>query len=594
MDYNQLKTDIAAVIRTNGNEEITGEVLQYILLLMVSALGKEFQFAGVGTVSTDVSDPDENMAWILRAGHYENFGTPFDVAENEFAVVTYDGTFSVTKVPVGRLTDSALTESGTNPVEGGVIYQEFAKLRAAGYLFAGLATRTSAPPQNLTEKIFYICVQGGTYANFNNLHVEQGLNVLMFNGSTWTAHIIFEILDDVDEASEGLVMSKGIKTALDGKVDKEVGMGLSQQSYTTEEKMKLSNLPTDLELAELFNAKQNVLTFDNAPTENSSNPVTSAGIHEAIKDFITRAVNDLVNYYTKSQTYNKTEVDALIAAIKQFKILAVQELPQASENTMGTLYLVPSEEPGTQNVKDEYITLSTSEGGSTTYYWEKIGSTEIDLSNYATFDDVNTAIATALEDYYTKSQTDAAIAAAIGAIVDLALETSVAVILTNTAVAITITGRSQIAATSLVLTRGGYQVGTGSGTLITATDNVNVATAGTITYLLTAVVGGVTRTKEITVDVVDAVYYGAGATASAITTKATARKTPAGRYNITASSGDYLFVLCPSGMTVNGMRMSGIDVPLEAATGIVVDDKSYLCYQSSNVYDAGNYVIEVY
>jgi hypothetical protein len=67
MDYNQLKTDIAEVIRTNGNEEITGEVLQYILLQMVSALGKNFQFAGVGTDQTVVGTPDENMAWILRS-----------------------------------------------------------------------------------------------------------------------------------------------------------------------------------------------------------------------------------------------------------------------------------------------------------------------------------------------------------------------------------------------------------------------------------------------------------------------------------------------------------------------------------------------
>lgn len=595
MDYNQLKTDIAAVIRTNGNEEITGEVLQYVLLMMVSALGKDFQFAGVGTISTSVGEPDENMAWILRAGHYENFGeVPFDVEENEFAVVMYDGTFSIVKVPVGRKVDDMITEQGINPVESQAIAAEFKKLRDAGYLFAGLATRTSTPPQNLTEKIFYICVQGGTYENFNNLHVNQGLNVLMFNGSTWIARIIFDILDDVDEASEGLVMSKGIYTALGNKVDKEDGMGLSQQSFTTEEKNKLNNLPTALELAELLAQKQNVLEFDNAPTQGSSNPVTSAGIHEAIKDFITKAVNDLVNYYTKSQTYNKTEVDALIAAIKQFKILAVQELPQASENTMGTLYFVPADDPQQRNIKDEYITLSLSEGGSTTYYWEKIGTTEIDLSNYTTFDDVNAAIATALEDYYTKTETDAAIAEAIGAIADLALETNVEVILTNNAVSISVTGRSQVAAETLTITRAGYQVGTGSGTVITAIDVVNVATAGNITYLLTAVIGGVTRTKEIIVSVVDPIYYGAGATASAITTKASARKTPAGRYNFTAAAGDSLFVICPVGMSVQGMRMSGIDIPLEGGTGMVIDEKSYLCYQSSNVYDAGNYVIEVY
>jgi hypothetical protein len=35
MNYNELKTSIAEVIRTNGNEEITGEVLQYVLLALL-------------------------------------------------------------------------------------------------------------------------------------------------------------------------------------------------------------------------------------------------------------------------------------------------------------------------------------------------------------------------------------------------------------------------------------------------------------------------------------------------------------------------------------------------------------------------------
>ena len=594
MNYLQLREEITEVIRTNGNEEITGEVMQYILLEMVSTLGKDFQFAGVGSPSTDVGEPDENKAWIVPAGHYTNFGNEFDVAENEFGVVMFNGGYVVSKVAVGRLTDSALTEGGTNPVEGGAIYAEFVKLRAAGYLFAGLATRTDTPPAELTEKIFYICTQAGDYTNFDNVTVQKGLNVLMYDGTRWAAHIIFEIGTNPTEASEALIESGGVFAALEGKVDKVEGMGLSEQSFETTEKQKLRDLPTATELTTMLGLKQDVLQWDNAPTQGSTNPVTSAGIYEAIKNFITRAVDDLINYYTKSMVYTKTEVANLIAAIKQFNIVVVDQLPQASENTIGTLYLVPSEAPGVQNVKDEYITLSKQEGGQTVYYWECIGRTEIDLSNYTTFDDANSLIATALQDYYTKAQTDAKIAAAIGTLADMTLVTDKDVILTDTATGISITGGVQVAATSLTLTRGGYLVASGTGTVITAIDNVNLGTAGSFTYLLTAVINGVTRTKEVTVEVKDAVLYGAGTQASSITTKATARKTPAGRYNITATAGDSLFILCPTGMSVQGMRMNGIEVPLEPATGVVVGDKAYLCYQSSNVYDAGTYVIDVY
>jgi hypothetical protein len=594
MNYEQLKTAIAEVIRTNGNEEITGEVLQYVLIEMVSSLGKDYQFAGIGTASTEVGTPDENLFWILRSGSYENFGVPFTVAENEFAVVMYNGNLSVQKIPVGRPVDDALTLGGENPVEGGVIAAEFAKLRAAGFLFAGIATRNSAPPETRSEKIFYLATQGGVYENYWALNLQQGLNVILWNGSTWIGQNLFTFTNEIAEGSSALPTAGAVFESLGTKVDKEEGKGLSEQNYTSSEKQKLADLPTALEITQMLGLKQDVLIWDNVPTEGSTHAIYSGAVFAAIQDVITKAVNDLVNYYTKSQTYSKTEVDNLIAAIKQFTIVSVPELPTASADTVGKIYLVPAETPAQQNVKDEYITISMSEGGTTTYSWECIGSTAIDLSNYPTIQDMNDAIAAALEGYLTGTEVGALIATAIADIADLSIEVNPAVILTNQSVAITLTARSQVAADSLVLTRGGSQVATGSGKMLTAIDNVNIQTAGVLTYLLTAVIAGVTRTKEVTVDVVDAVYYGAGTNAAAITTKATARRTPAGRYNITASAGDNLFVLVPYGMTVNGLRMSGIDVPMEAATGIIVDDKTYLCYQSSNVYDAGSYTIEVY
>ena len=595
MDYNQLKTDIAEVIRTNGNEEITGEVLQYILLQMVSALGKNFQFAGVGTDQTVVGTPDENMAWILRSGRYQNFGTEFTVAENEFAVVMWNGSFSVAKVAVGRPVDEELTAGGVNPVEGGAIAAEFAQLRAAGYLFAGLANTGSEPPAERPEKIFYICAEGGVYTNFNAIAVPQGISILKWNGSAWVLEVLWRVDDEATDNSQNLVESGGVKAQLDGKVDKEEGKGLSDENYTSSEKTKLNDLPTALELEHLLSLKQDNLTFDNAPTEGSSNPVTSAGIHEAIKNFITKAVNDLLYYYTKSETYTKAEVDNLIAAIKQFNILAVPVLPQPSADTMGTLYLVPAEDQSEPtNVKDEYITLSKTEGGTTTYSWEKIGTTEIDLSNYPTFDEMNAAIATALADYYTKEEIDAALASLAGRLSVVSIAADKSVILTNTSSQIALTARTGIAATSLTVERGGVTVGSGTGTLLVVSETVNIPAAGVLTYTLTAVIGGVTRTETVMVDVKDAVYYGAGQDSTDIVTKATARMTPAGRYNITAADGDYIFILVPMGMTVNGVSMSGLDIPMEVPTGVIVDGIQYLCYKSSNVYDAGSYVINVY
>ena len=54
--------------------------------------------------------------------------------------------------------------------------------------------------------------------------------------------------------------------------------------------------------------------------------------------YITKAVNDLTNYYKKSETYTQSEVNALISAIPKFAIDVVDSLP-TSEISSTTIYL---------------------------------------------------------------------------------------------------------------------------------------------------------------------------------------------------------------------------------------------------------------
>lgn len=85
--------------------------------------------------------------------------------------------------------------------------------------------------------------------------------------------------------------------------------------------------------------------------------------------FITNSVSNLANYYTKTQTYTKEEVNSLVGQL--VKIQVVSSLPQSGQ--ANTIYLVPS--GGSKpDVYDEYVWVNSA--------WEPIGNTEVDLSNY--------------------------------------------------------------------------------------------------------------------------------------------------------------------------------------------------------------------
>lgn len=123
--------------------------------------------------------------------------------------------------------------------------------------------------------------------------------------------------------------------------------------------------------------------------------------------FITNTVDNLTNYYLKSETYNQTEVNNLIGQIKTISIEVVNTLPTTGEDNK--IYLVPKE-GSTGDVYNEYIWVNNT--------WELIGSTQVDLTGYATQDWVNNQIKdflnesqvtqivnNSLTNYYTKTET---------------------------------------------------------------------------------------------------------------------------------------------------------------------------------------------
>lgn len=75
-NYEQLKKAVSDVIKTNGNQEITGEIMQNTLLSIISTFGNDATFAGIAVPETNPGMPDQNVFYIAsQPGNYSNFGS---------------------------------------------------------------------------------------------------------------------------------------------------------------------------------------------------------------------------------------------------------------------------------------------------------------------------------------------------------------------------------------------------------------------------------------------------------------------------------------------------------------------------------------
>ena len=123
VNWQTLKDSIKAIIKKNGNQEITGEVLQSVLVNIISTMGEQ------------------------------------------------------------------------------------------NALCRGVATPTTNPG-TIDGPLYYFATQAGTYANFDGLVLPQGLSILFWNNSEWTATTAFVVEQDVNGNSTNAVSQKAVRDAL--------------------------------------------------------------------------------------------------------------------------------------------------------------------------------------------------------------------------------------------------------------------------------------------------------------------------------------------------------------------------------------------
>lgn len=97
------------------------------------------------------------------------------------------------------------------------------------------------------------------------------------------------------------------------------------------------------------------------------------------ENFISSIKVGAVSYNIKD-TEARTRLSALETLVESgVQIVIADVLPTASADTMGKIYFIPHVHEASNDIYDEYLTINVGEN----YSWEKIGNTDIDLSEYS-------------------------------------------------------------------------------------------------------------------------------------------------------------------------------------------------------------------
>ena len=89
--YQAIKAAVNAYIKTNGRQEITGAILNAVMISTIDSLGRFFQFVGNAVPDTDPGNFDQNIAYLASTpGTYTHLGG-FALDPGEVAILKFDG-----------------------------------------------------------------------------------------------------------------------------------------------------------------------------------------------------------------------------------------------------------------------------------------------------------------------------------------------------------------------------------------------------------------------------------------------------------------------------------------------------------------------
>ena len=266
-NYELLKAAINDVIKANGRQEITGEVLNQVLLSMENSLGAGYQCMGVATPSTNPGTPDQNVFYFAtQAGTYTNFDAI--VLQAGISVLMWDGDWaSQTWFTI----DSTPTNNSQNLIASGAVFNA---LKLDGGAYDVSAHNSGATFASLSELL--------NSENLNTLipsEIRHGGMSIKFVQSSDNKYVQYRLMSDSFNTTDTNWQKQGAEVTVSqnsqtGHTDINIGSTITPVASVEEvinllpdiEKVNGAIQDTETEITNDYSTQVQILTFEKSGT----------------------------------------------------------------------------------------------------------------------------------------------------------------------------------------------------------------------------------------------------------------------------------------------------------------------------------------
>lgn len=214
------------------------------------------------------------------------------------------------------------------------IIEKFKLVKCATYM--GVANLDTVPAKDIDAKMYYFATVAGTYKNFDNLVVPQGINVLYSeNGSSWINTTLLEVAQELGVSTNKVVSQKTLNDALAKKFDKE---SVVQESGEAADKVMSQKAVSDI-LSDLSSTITEIKEKANNASTDASNALSKAEAAnktaEANKMALTTVTSDL--------SALKEKVNDIPATIPKFVSMTEAAYEALETKEADTYYMLTEE-----------------------------------------------------------------------------------------------------------------------------------------------------------------------------------------------------------------------------------------------------------